>query len=247
MDVRTLTVASVAGLALAGTASADFTGLAASSFTGMTSGGTALDVFGLYATFDSAADQAVAIGGTPLFPQTLNSGGSGFFNVTVFGSHLNSAATAGQLSFIPDLAFDSFLSVGVQQGFGTTMNAPTIQFFNGGDFNGAGTGFGQPTVTTMNGGWFLTPGDAETFAIVNAGVIPPGGGFSVFLGQFAVAQGNTFSGDLGQLSIFESGVNRIIDNSNGSTFSFTRPLVPAPGALAVLGLAGVVGRRRRRA
>ena len=101
-------------------------------------------------------------------------------------------------------------------------------------------------------------GDAAPFIPVTAAVpypppLPTGAGFSapagathgVILGQFTVASGNTFSGDLGQLSVFIGASNLVIDNTSGALFSFTRPL-PAPGALALLGLAGLAGTRRRR-
>ncbi|MCP3904163.1 MAG: hypothetical protein GY715_11070 [Planctomycetes bacterium] len=48
----------------------------------------------------------------------------------------------------------------------------------------------------------------------------------MILGQFTVAGGASFAGDLGQLSIFENTVARVIDNTNGALFLFG----PAIGA-----------------
>jgi MYXO-CTERM domain-containing protein len=256
MKVKTLTLMSVAGsLALAGTSSAAFTGVAATSQTKTLTGGQVVDIFELYATFDSPADSVAAVGGTPVFPQILNSGGSGFWQTTIFGGHQNTANGAGAVGQVPNLNADSFLSIGVRQGFAGSPTLPTIQNFNAASFNntGGGDGYGDATVTTTNGGWLVSPFIPVTAAQPYPPALPSGATFSlpsgathgVIIGQFTVASGNTFSGDLGQLSIFIGATNQIIDNTNGALFSFTRPL-PAPGALALLGLAGLAGTRRRR-
>ncbi|MCP3903495.1 MAG: hypothetical protein GY715_07640 [Planctomycetes bacterium] len=254
MKVKTLTLASVAGsLVLAGTSSAAFTGLAATSQTKTLTTGEIVDIFELYATFDSPSDSVSAIGGTPLFPNILNSGGSGFYQATIFSAHQNTANNSGAVGQVPNLNADSFLSIGLRQGFAGAPTLPTIQNFNFAAFNPAGAGFGSATVVTTNGGWLVSPFIPVTAAQPYPPPLPVGATFSapagathgVILGQFTVATGNTFSGDLGQLSVFIGANNLVIDNTSGSLFSFTRPL-PAPGALALLGLAGLAGTRRRR-
>ena len=99
---------SVAGcLALATTASADFTGLASTKRTMQSTGGTSYDVYELYATFDSSLDtaEAVAVGGTPLFRQTFNSGGGGFFQTTIFTAQQNLPNGEGA-AMVPDIELD---------------------------------------------------------------------------------------------------------------------------------------------
>jgi len=71
-----------------------------------------------------------------------------------------------------------------------------------------------------NAGWFVTPDDAQSI------------GTHVFIAQFVVAAGEGVSGKVNILT-------RENETIKGLMF-------PAPGALALLGLAGMTGSRRRR-
>ncbi len=128
--VRKLTLAGVAGtLALASAAPATFVGLGATKRSVMTTGGTPLDVFELYATFDSPLDAAISVGGTPLHPQILNSGGGGFFQQTIFGAHQNLANSLASVGGIPNLEYDSFLTIGAPglHRLADASDAPVLQ------------------------------------------------------------------------------------------------------------------------
>ncbi|MCP3902550.1 MAG: hypothetical protein GY715_02855 [Planctomycetes bacterium] len=222
MSPRKITLASVAGaLALSGSASAGFTGLAVTMQPETATTGDDLDVYRLYATFDNPTDQVVAVGGTLLFPQILDSGGSGFFQVTVFGAHQQLPQNEFIVGAVPNLFLDSMLTIGVPQGYAGTQPAlPSIVQFNDFDFNGPGTGFGSPVVITPDGGWASSPDQPETIVKpyppnnatpVGDGdgiycVSTPGGPFAVLIGQFSVAAGSPFSGDLGALGVYEDGV-----------------------------------------
>ncbi|MDP7005439.1 MAG: hypothetical protein QF718_04440, partial [Phycisphaerales bacterium] len=93
-------------------------------------------------------------------------------------------------------------------------------------FNGGGT------LATDNGSWFVTPVD------------PQGGelGGSVLIGQFTVVggTGNGIDDLTGQISL----QGKDADGNTWQELGIT--WVPAPGAMALLGLAGLAGRRRRR-
>ncbi|MCP3904859.1 MAG: hypothetical protein GY715_14630 [Planctomycetes bacterium] len=233
MRKRTLSIIGAAGtLALAGTSSAAFTGLAVTAKTVTTTGGVDLDVFRLYVTTDSALDSVAAVGGTPTLPMVMDSGGSGFFQQTVFGAHQNVPSGAAATGAFPDLLLDSFLTIGVPAGYTGSPTLPTIQGFNFAAFNGAGTGFGSPTVTTTNGGWFVSPfvpvSAAKPYPPPNAAAPTGDGGYDIFtaptgathgvlVGQFSVASGNTFSGDLPQIVLFVGG-NQV---SAGQLFAFS--------------------------
>ena len=97
------------------------------------------------------------------------------------------------------------------------------------DFSGFEAG---GSIDTANGSWFVTPADAQGEEV----------NLMVLIGQFTVIGG---SGDgaadlTGQISIQGK-------DADGNTFQeLGVTWVPAPGALALLGFAGLAGRRRRR-
>ncbi|MHC5115040.1 MAG: hypothetical protein ACYTGP_11510, partial [Planctomycetota bacterium] len=133
---RITRIGTVATLALAGTSSAAFVDVAATVKTVTTLDGISLDVFRLYATVDHFTDQIAAVGGTPLSPQVLESGGSGFWQKTMGGPHFDIPL---HYNFVvhPDLAYDSFFTIGVPQAHLGTPTLPTFVTFNLTDFNGS--------------------------------------------------------------------------------------------------------------
>lgn len=228
-----LSLAVIVGTSLTLTAPvvADFTGIGGTIRRVTTVGSEIdLDVVEIYATFDSSADQALAVAGSGTDPQILNSGGSvGFFQVTIFGTWSN-----GPLSIctITNMEYDSLLSIGLRQCHGGAQIAPTIDGFNVIDFNG-----GSSIVTTVNGGWSMDAADPETFAVpfppagtFQSLVTPPGATHGVILGQFSVRAGDTFSGNLGQLTIREAAIERLVTDADpaglNTFFSFLLQLMP---------------------
>ena len=85
-------------------------------------------------------------------------------------------------------------------------------------------------VTTTNGTWTVTPDDIQG----------EGDGSQVLIGQFSFAAGT------GGIDSMYGNVNLQGKNADGSTWQVVDQWIPAPGALALLGLAGLAGRRRRR-
>jgi MYXO-CTERM domain-containing protein len=207
-----------AALSLTGAAFADFTG-----FSGVESTYGGMNVIDVYADFDAAGSAVLNI-----------------FNASVFltdGSDFNhnDLADAQGGSWKPSFSFsvpgvydpdaDSYVTIGYGVGALAALNQTALD-------PGFGDGLGG-TMPMGTAGWFnLTPDNAQ-YATDNGE-----GGYSLHVGQFVFAADTTFTFDA------EIGFN----NGPGTTVGFGEGIfttVPAPGALALLGLSGVVARRRR--
>ncbi len=240
---RPLVLSAACTLVIGGVACGGFTGLGFTVQPATTSGGVAVDVYRMYATFNGAANQAHAVAGLDSeYPQVLDSGGSGFYQVTLFGFHQNGPVNSGAVAAHPDLALDSMLTIGVPQGYTGQFPATNFAQFNFAEFNTpGGDGFGDPTVTTTHGGWSQYGSEPVTFAVPYppANAIPPeGDGFycrlivpdgathAVLIGQFSVAAGETFSGDLGQLAVDPGGPFVTQEDPPGLNTVFSVPGCP---------------------
>ncbi|HJN72039.1 MAG TPA: PEP-CTERM sorting domain-containing protein, partial [Phycisphaerales bacterium] len=82
-------------------------------------------------------------------------------------------------------------------------------------------------LATDNGSWFCTPVDPQGEEV----------GGRVLIGQFTLVGGTDL---IGQISLQGKDADGNTWQELGVTW------VPAPGAMALLGLAGLAGRRRRR-
>ena len=226
MNVKQASVfaGTVAALAMAGTASAAFQGIA-SSVANVGADGT---TYRIYAQMDMG-DRLDAVAGN-------GSQGLALTSVTGFYHNSNGGPTSKDInsnffSFVPSLEWDSYVTVGALYADGSPFGENALNnvgidwstFEAGGDLE------------TDNGTWFVTPDKAQGEAIDHGGDI----GYGVLIAQVTTSRrGGTFSGllqgkdangDTWQVSL------------NGGEYS-----APAPGALALLGLAGLAGRRRRR-
>jgi hypothetical protein len=132
-----------------------------------------------------------------------------------FGTH--KAPSAALFSFFPSLEYDSFVTIGVLTDAGNSMLDIGVNWT---DFEGGAD------IETSNGSWFATPDDAQVFEIDGR----------VLIGQF------TTTGDISGI-INIQGKNADLTNWQYRGVEFNS--VPAPGALALLGLAGFAARRRR--
>lgn len=232
--MKNLVIASLGSLTLAGVALAAPTGLYWES-SSVTVGGQEWCVGRLYLCYDNPADTLLNV-----FNASISINGGQF-------NH-NDAQTAGANgpvgswsanSFFPPLfgnpAIDSFVTIG-----GTTStvvaNGNSTNFdpsFNG----GAGS--------TVSGGWFNgNPPNLQG----KSGALPGQNGTYTLLGQFVTSAGagKTLSVSLKQTSNQGLGTPSYPQSEFSGLFEFCGP-VPAPGALALLGLAGLAGGRRRRA
>jgi len=120
----------------------------------------------------------------------------------------------------PSLEFDSFVTIGLLDDAGDNMLSIGIDYA---DFEAGGN------ISTDNGTWFATPADAQVNEVDGR----------VLVGQFTVGDSDHV---FGQMSL--QGKNADLSNWYADGVSFDT--APAPGALALLGLAGIAARRRRK-
>ena len=197
-------------------------GTASAGFTGMSfdeveNGMAGFTTYRAYAGV-TAGGQVDAVYGDEACALLVTSGG-GFYQNGFGGYGTPSAALFG---FFPSLEWDSFVTIGLTDDAGDAMLDIGIDWA---DFEAGGD------IATSNGTWFATPSDAQVLEI----------GGRVLIGQFTVADGDHVYG-----SMNFQGKNADLSNWNADCVTFDSAAIPAPGALALLGLAGIAARRRRK-
>jgi len=177
------------------------------------------------------------------------------FNVQISNTFIQQAGTATR-GFKPDAAssnrsniVDSFCTIGVEGG------APYYGEYYAAGATGADGGFstGWTTASTVipaNAGWFSSPPTlpdslSESLANftgtrVNSSTAAAGGSFGVWCAHLVFAPGSII-GELTMTASVKSGVSGA--TVTGSAVGFWH--IPAPGALALLSIAGVGPHRRR--
>ena len=222
MNTKVLSVF-VGSLMLAGVANAAYTGLYSEEYTNAAYEAPAGTItYRLYATFDNEMDQLTGMGGSDVEPWMLHTN-TEYFNDDAFGGWW--AHNASFDPVIPFLHYDSYWTIGT-------------------DDSNAGAALGiafpgvQPTWDATDwfaddGGVFRTPEDPLSFA---------GAELRVLMGQFTV------NASTDEPAYLEGAVkmNMVSDGEQLTVYEDAILIpIPAPGALALLGLAGLVGRRRR--
>ena len=210
----------LAGFGTLVAASAASAALTGASVTSMGDIGGGVDTWRVYIEFDNPADNLLAISGNAAVAalQFQSLDGDALVNEV---PGLNGTRFE-DTPFPTAAAYDSWVTLG-ETGASDTSFSPSFL----GDVSGAlsvinGTSFSQAD----NGGYFdQNPGT------------PDGSGGSALIAQFTVAN-FTYSGTI-DYTLGGAG-------SEQGTFSVTTVPVPAPGAMALLGLAGLAARRRRR-
>jgi hypothetical protein len=201
--------------------------------TSTTNSGVALDVYNVFARFNGATDtllnafnfNRVDGSATNMFYHKDNSDYNGGVLTTLYGTwapQLTGSATLNR-------PFDSYLVIGGNAGATNATNADPSWPAAGGGWNRADLPNG------FNIGWFnSSPPNLQ------GRVGQPGNtATDVRVGQFVVGAG--VDGGTWNLKIgYNSGVSGAPVQFAETTFS-----LPAPGAIALLGLAGLAGRRRR--
>ena len=140
----------------------------------------------------------------------------GNFVQNIYGGNTSMDINPAFLPIFPSLAYDSFVTIGLTDSTGNALNNIGIDF----------TGFAAGgTLSTDNGTWFVTPDDAQGNE----------SGGRVLLGRFTI--------DGGELV---GSINLQGRDSSGTVWNADGVWIPAPGALALLGLAGLASRRRRK-
>ena len=176
----------------------------------------------IYANFSAETDELDAVYGDNSH-ELLVTSSNGFFNATGTGA---TAMDNNQAfwSIFPTMEWDSMVSIGMtHSASGGTMSNIGIDFTN---FNAGGD------IVTNNGSWYSTPDQPNVLA---------GADMKVLLGQFTMyGLDSSVSGVLnlqGKVGDFETFVAENVE------FEF---FAPAPGAMALLGIAGLASRRRRK-
>jgi uncharacterized protein (TIGR03382 family) len=224
--MKNLVLAGFGSLALAASASATFTGFSADSYQN-NAGNWTID---LYANYTSTSDVLLNI-----FNANIEITQGGFPTMVhndLAGGSWSPAFAAG------DGRNDSFVTIGGATGFANSTTA---------DPNWGAPGFQQVGIPA-NAGWFNNnPPNLQGKA---ANVVFHDGStkIGVWIGRFVA---NDDGIDNKFLNITASQTNNQGLGTPGvqgtGTGSFQFCVIPAPGALALLGLAGLVGGRRRRA
>ena len=239
--MKTGMIAAVAGLAVAGVASASFTGFVVTS-AAATSGGQSLTVYNVFARFNGATDTLL---------NCFNLGSTnGAASLTGFWHKDNASYNSGVLSQqygtwnpsqtgsnTANRPFDSYLTVGgIASGTNTSNADPS--WVNGG--NADARSWNRPDLPN-NGtlGWFNSNPPNLQGRVGTA----PNTATDVRVGQFVLSASDTAARILTLTVGYNDGVPGTAVQFGTSTF--TLGAVPAPGAVALLGLAGLAGRRRR--
>ena len=139
------------------------------------------------------------------------------------GGHSSKQINSNFFPFVPSMEWDSYVTIGALYQNGAPFGANNLNDI-GIDWSGFESG---GALTTTNGSWFVTPDDAQ------------GGEID---GRVLIAQ-LTIAGDASDLDLL---VNAQGKDADGNTMNMIGLAVPAPGALALLGVAGLVSRRRRK-
>jgi hypothetical protein len=186
----------------------------------------------LYANFSSAQDYLLAVFGDQADPLSISTN-----NETGFFQHPTAPAqgppSAANFPFFAYQQFDTFLTIGEktqeQNLAGNTGFSPGFP------------AFGPNSISGNNLAWFNTPTDT-----LGTPVADPNnpGQFRVLIAQLTIAGYDADDNITGEINISY--------NSGGQTGLEARNLtflcgVPSPGTLALVGLAGLIGPRRRRA
>ncbi len=212
---------------MAGAATAAFTGLDLVTHVGTGwlengYGETGLVTYRLWATFDGKDDDGIlVVFGSPGAPMSANSWNGFFYNDVAYGGLTAPLDLTGRGIWTNQ--WDTYV----------TINAES----SAGDATVLTAGFAEETNSLMSNwvtgsaAWVVTPGDDQSRARER-----PGGGLGVLLAQFSV---DIQEGSGGQ-DLFGT-INLLLRNND----QLEGLVFPAPGALALLGLAGLAGRRRR--
>ena len=209
-------------LILTAAASAGYAGLSADimSHSGTNVLGQSWDVqvVQLYVDLENAGDRVDSVFGSA--DNELVIGTTGSFYQVAAGGDSSLQINAALFAVYNSLRHDTFVTIGKLDSAGDALLVQAVDFSN---FNSE--------VSTSNGTWTVTPDDAQGNGNADNRVI---------IGQFSFAAGT------GGVDSMYGNVNLQGKNADGTTWQVTDKWLPAPGALALLGLAGIAGRRRRR-
>ena len=208
-----------AGSFIASAATADFTGWSVENYS-VSNGAGDFCIIDLYADFESQSDTLLSV----LNMNIQLNGADCFYNASAPPFLPASLAPVAFGSALPsdEWIADSFVTIGVDQEAASNGWSADPNFED------------NCTNVGVDGGWFNVP--------PTNGQGIPGSDLRVLVGRFTVLAAEADAG--ASLSI--SGSAAFNDGSNAFSDLGTIAWIPAPGAIAMLGMAGLVGTRRRR-
>ena len=228
--IATLAVAACASSIANGAFVEFYTVKATVTHTGLGATGS-FDTYKIYARFNGPTDTILnafnlnGLAGAPMaaFYHKDNASSNSGSLMTAFGTW-NPALTGSATLNRP---YDSYLTIG---GIASATNGTSAD-----PSWGNPASWNRPDIpNNVNAGWFA-PGGSIAGRVGQAGNTAD----SVILGQFVLAAGTTFGNGYSITIGYNSGIaGAPVQFANGS-------FLPAPGAIALLGLAGLTGRRRR--
>ncbi len=218
--MKKMLAATTGALLLTGIATADFVGLEVEAKDDPDAAALGLFVCNVYAVYDDLADEQLSVGNSNISTTAAN----GFWQAPANEGGGDTAPAAFVIGLFPNTAFDTFVTIGVKVNDGTDSTSTDPDFGMGAD--------------TIVGGWF------------NGNPVNPNGQYlpdadgRVLLAQLTLQDAASSDSISGSMTVFYKDADT--GQAVGADADFFHA-VPAPGALALLGLAGLAGRRRRRA
>ena len=225
MKLTSVFAGAVGGLFLASTASASLQSLSME----LVNTGDQGNTYRLFANLDAGA-RIDAVYGNSVGTLSIGTTNGATMYQNANGGPTSKEINSNFFPFVPSMEWDSYVSIGAYYQNGAPFGENNLNNIgiNWASFEGGGT------LETDNGSWFVTPEDAQGNELNG----------QVFLGQFTVQGGLGSADDLiGQINVQGKDANG--DTFNAIAATWNTP-VPAPGALALLGLAGLASSRRRR-
>jgi hypothetical protein len=186
------------------------------------------EVYRMYADVE-VGSRIDAVFGNSVGELSIGTADSMSFYQNALGGPTSTSINSAFFPLAPSLEWDSYVTIGSLYSNGSPFaeNKLLDIGIDWASFNAGGS------IVTSNGSWFVTPVD------------PQGGelGGQVLLGQFTVVggTGDGYADLVGQINIQGKDADGNTYQEFGATWA-----IPAPGALALLGVAGLAGRRRRR-
>jgi len=226
MKTTNVVLGAAFSLVIAGAAQATpFQGISIDSLGNMGSGET----YRMYVDME-AGSRIDAIFGNSVGGLSIDTASGMSFYQNALGGPTSQSINSAFFPLAPSLEWDSYVTIGALYANGAPFgnNALLDIGIDWASFEGGGE------LATSNGSWFVTPVDEQG--------AEQGG--RVLIGQFTVigGSGDGYSDLLGQISIQGKDADGVTFQELGATWD----VVPAPGAIALLGLAGICSRRRRK-
>lgn len=219
MKVNAFVAAGLGSLILASAASADFTGWSSEiKGTASAAGDIGFWVVNIYGDFTNSGDRLLSVIGAD-----YNSAGDQGLYHNPFSTGLEPNPLFFPVD--PNLQWDSFVTIGHKT---TVVGQPTTAFDPDGEWS--------PVTGGFTGGYFI-PGDAPQGLA--------GDSLKVLIAQLTIQNPDASAAVGGTATVAWEGGGIAGGGTQFTEIDFLVS-IPAPGALALLGLAGLAGTRRRR-